>query len=341
MRTRFQGLSRLSVILATILVPTAALAADEAFYAGKTIRVIVPAGPGGVYGLYGQVVAPHFSRHIPGHPQIIMQYMPGGGGLVAANYFANIAPKDGSVLAMPHDSLVLYQILRPKDVKYDVREIRWIGTIGGLTSTISHWHSAPAKTVEDTRAEKVILGATGRGSYMYLVPRLMNELLGTRYEIITGYKGTADIDIVMERNEVQGRGGNWLSWKSGKQEWMKSGKIVHVVQIGFRKSPELPEVPLLIDLGYTDREKRMFRFISSIGLIGRSLALPPKVPNERIVELRAAFDKLLTDPAFLADAKARKIDIEPIEGIEVERAIAEVIATPTALTEELRALLAK
>jgi tripartite-type tricarboxylate transporter receptor subunit TctC len=322
-----------------MLVPTAAVKAQEAFFAGKTLRVIIPAGPGGVYGFYGQVVAPHLSRYIPGHPQIIMQYMPGGGGLVAANHFANIAPKDGTVLAMPHDSLVLYQILRPKDVKYDVRELRWIGTIGGLTSTISHWRTAPAKTVEATKQAKVILGATGRGSYMYMVPRLMNELLGTKYELVTGYKGTADIDIAMERDEVQGRGGNWLSWKSGKQEWMQSGQIVHVVQIGFRKNPELPGVPLLIDLAKSDRERQMFRFVSSIGLIGRSLALPPKVPTERVDVLRLAFAKMIADPAFLADAKAKNIDIEPIDGAEVERAIAELMTTPKAQTDELRTLI--
>lgn len=340
MKTSLGWLTRMSVIVAAILAPAAALAADEAFYAGKTIRVIVPAGPGGVYGLYGQVVAPHFSRHIPGQPQIIMQYMPGGGGLVAANHFANVASQDGTTLAMPHDSLVLYQVLRPQNVKYDVREMHWVGTIGGLTSTISHWHSAPAKTVDATKTAKVILGATGRGSYMYMVPKLMNELLGTKYELVTGYKGTADIDIAMERNEVQGRGGNWLSWKSGKQEWMKGGKIVHVVQIGIRKNPELPAIPLLIDLARTDREKQLFRFVSSIGLIGRSLALPPKAPKERISELRAAFAKMIVDPVFRAEAKARSIDIEPIDGAEVERAITEIMNTPGSLTDELRTLLA-
>jgi tripartite-type tricarboxylate transporter receptor subunit TctC len=315
------------------------MSAEEPFFAGKTIKVIIPAGPGGVYGLYGQMVAPHLSRLIPGNPQIVMQYMPGGGGIVAANHFANIAPKDGTVLAMPHDSLVIYQILQPKNVRYDVREIRWLGAIGGLTSTISHWHTAPAKSVEETKANKVILGATGRGSYMYMVPRLMNELIGTKYEIITGYKGIADVDIAMERNEVQGRGGNWLSWKSVKQDWIKSGKIAHVVQIGFQKNPELPGVPLLNDLGRTSREKAMFGFVSSIGLIGRSLALPPNTSKERVIELRTAFGRMISDPAFLAEAKTRNIDIEPIEATVVEGAITDLISSSVTVVDELRKIL--
>jgi hypothetical protein len=191
----------------------------------------------------------------------------------------------------------------------------------------------------ETKANKVILGATGRGSYMYMVPRLMNELLGTRYEIITGYKGIADVDIAMERNEVQGRGGNWLSWKSVKQEWIKSGKVVHVVQIGFRKNPELPGVPLLNDLGQTGRDKAMFGFVSSIGLIGRSLALPPNTAKERVVELRTAFGKMMSDQVFLADAKARRIDIEPIEAAEVERAITDLMSSSGMVVDELRKIL--
>lgn len=333
---------RLAAIVAAAALALAGVTgarANEPFYAGKTVRVLIPADAGGVYGLYAQVAGPHLRRHVPGNPEIVPQYMPGGGGITAANHLANVAPADGTVLAMPHDSLVLYQMLRPDNVKYDVRRLAWIGTIGGLASTISVWHTSPVKSVADATKTKAILGATGRGSYMYMVPRLMNVLLGTQFEMVTGYKGVAEIDIAMERGEVQGRGGSWLSWKSTRPDWMQGNKIVHLVQIGHRKADDLPDVPLLVDLGRTEEERQMYRFVSSIGVIGRGLVLPGGVPAERVALWREAFAQTIADPAFLADAKARLIDVEPIPGAEVERAIAEVLATPQPVVERLRSLI--
>ena len=312
---------------------------EAPFLAGKTVSMVIPAGPGGVYGLYGLAVAPYLRKHLPGQPQVVMQYMPGGGGIVAGNYIANVAPTDGTVLAMPHDSLVIFQVLQPEQVRYDARRWQWLGTIGGLSSTLSIWHTAPARTVEDARQQRLVIGATGRGSYMYMAPRLMNELMGTRFELVTGYKGIADIDIAMERGEVQGRGGNWLGWKSAKADWLRDGKIVHLVQIGHAKAADLPGVPLLTDLGRTDTERQMYRFVSSVGLIGRSLALPPATPPERVAVWRRALAAALADAEFIAEARARNIDIEPIAGPDIERAIGEILATPADVVGRLRAIL--
>ena len=329
------------LIVAAAFAWSGAAVAEEGFYAGKSVRIVIPAGPGGVYGLYAQAVGPYLRQHVPGHPDFIPEYMPGGGGIKAANYFANAAPKDGTVIAMPHDSVVITQVLTPAAVKYDVRTFRWIGTVSATSSTIAMWHALPVKTVDDAKKVKSILGATGRGSYMYFVPRLMNALLGTKFEIVTGYKGVADIDLALERGEVQGRAGAWLSWKAAKPDWVRDQKVIQIVQFGYRKTADLPKVPLLVDLAADEEAAQMFRFVSSIGLIGRGFAAPGGTPNAQLGLLRDGLAQTLKDPAFLNDAKKRTVDVDSVPGPEVEAGIAQILATPKEVVDKLRKLIGK
>ena len=329
------------VFCATFVTGAENARADEPFFAGKTVTIVIPAGPGGIYGLYAQVFAPHLSRHVPGNPNFILQYVPGSGGTKAANYIANAAPRDGTVLATPHSSLAITQVLRPDAVKYDVRRFRWIGTIGGSSNTLSVWRAAGVVTVEQATRKQIVIGATGRNAVSYMAPRLMNAVLGTKFKIVTGYKGVADLDIALERGEIQGRANNWLSWKTGKPDWLRDGKIVHLVQISHHRAPDLRDVPLLVDLASNEADAQMFRFISSIGPIGRGLALPDSVPADRIALLRDAFENTLKDPAFLKDAAARQIEIDPTTGPEVEKEIARVLATPRSVVDKLRRLMAE
>jgi tripartite-type tricarboxylate transporter receptor subunit TctC len=337
---RRRGASILLAMGLALGVTGAAVANDE-FYAGKTVRIVIPAGPGGVYGLYAQVVGPYLREHVPGRPDFVPEYMPGGGGIKAANYIANAAPKDGSVIAMPHDSLVVTQVLTPSAVKYDVRSLRWIGTVSATSSTIAVWHTVGARSVDDAKKIKIVLGATGKGSYMYFVPRLMNSLLGTKFEIVSGYKGVADIDLAIERGEVQGRAGAWLSWKAAKPDWVRDGKVIQLVQFGYRKTADLPSVPLLVDLATDEETAGMFRFVSSIGLIGRGFVAPGGVVESRLAMLRDGLAQTLTDRRFLDETKKRGVDVDSVPGPEVEAGIARMLATPKATVDRLRKLIGK
>lgn len=313
--------------------------AADTFYDGKTVKIMIPAGAGGGYGTIALMLTRHMGRHIPGKPQMIVDFQPGAGGRKAANLLYNASPRDGTVLGLLFKDMPLFQVLRPKGVKYDMTKLNYIGSLGPILNTVAIWHGAPAKNVEDCTKTRIVMGATGKGPTMYMVPKLMNKLMGTKFKIVTGYRGAAPVRAAMEKGEVQGMVVTWDNWRMSAPSWVRDKKINTIAQIGIRKARDLPDVPLLTDLVKDPDGKTIFRAIAQSGDIGWYLSTPPGVPAERLATLRAAFQATVKDPAFLSDARARHFDVEPISAQTVAAAVNEVVRTPKPLLKKMRALL--
>ena len=335
-----QGLTALASagLAALIAVPASADAVAD-FYSGKRITMIVGSGAGGGYGLNGRILANHLGRHIPGKPSIVVQFMQGQGGVKAANYVYNVVPKDGSVIHVPISSIVENQMLRPKGVKFDGAKFNWLGSITSQASVLSVWHTAPAMSINEAKSKQVVLGSPSGRSFIYRMPKLMNALIGTKFKIVIGYKGSRGVDLALERGEIQGRAMVWSSTKAKQPEWLKQGKLVHLIQIGANKLPDLPKVPRFIDLVQKESDKSMVRFLHTTGLIGRALVVPPGVPADRVTALRRAFDATMKDPAFIDELKKRKMPLGPKTGEELQAFIESIAATPPAVLTALKTAL--
>jgi tripartite-type tricarboxylate transporter receptor subunit TctC len=233
----------------------------------------------------------------------------------------------------------LQQAAGDKRVAFDTRKFIYIGNPNAENNTTATWHTSGVKTIEDAKRREVTMGATG-GSTSSQYPKAMNALLGTRFKIILGYPGGNDINLAMERGEVDGRGSNsWASWKATRPHWIAENKINILVQIGLRKAPDLPDVPLLIELGANADDRALLRLLSASTQIGRPIFTTPDVPPERVAALRAAFDATMRDPAFLEDAKQGHFEIDPVSGAAMQKLVEEMVATPKELGERLRQII--
>lgn len=325
----------------------AALAASSAlaqssgdFYAGKTISFLIGYSAGGGYDTYARHVARHIGKHIPGNPQVVPRNMPGGGGRVAGAYMFNVAAKDGTFLATADQSMPLQQAMGDKTVSFDNTKFGWIGNPNASNNVTAVWHTAGVTTFEQAKQKQLVIGATGNNTSAQY-PLVMNALLGTKFRVITGYPGGNDINLAMERGEVAGRGSNnWVSWKATRPHWLAEKKIHILVQIGLKKEADLPDVPLLSDLGKTEEDRLVLRMLSAPVAIGRPVFTTPGVPADRIKMLRAAFDKTMTDPEFIAEAKKIDLDINPVSGEQLQKVVEEIVNAPKAAVEKLAKIIA-
>lgn len=290
------------------------------FYKGRTVTLVFGFGVGGTYGKYSLMLAEYLSKNIPGNPKIITQSMPGAGGLKATNYAYNVMPKDGSVLFMPPDSLVISELLRPKKVKYKSNGFTWLGTVIQSNSVIVLRSDAKIDKLSDIKNKQVIMASTGKGSQTFLMPSLMNGLYDAKFKIVMGYKGSRGSQHAMEQNEAQGVSLTWLAWKTGKPHWFDKGFAKPLVQIGYAKEKDLPNVPLLSDL-VTGDDKKIVNFMASLGPIGRGLAVPPGVPKDRVAALRKAFAATVADPEFKMATVKRNLRINSLTGVQVQKIV--------------------
>lgn len=334
--------SSIAALTTTVALVTPA-AADEIsdFYSSRQVTLIVGAGAGGGFGINGRILASHYGKYIPGNPHVVVQHKSGAGGGIAANYVYNAAAKDGSVIHMPVGAIVQSNLLHPDQTRYRSEKFLWIGSIADQPYELAVWHTAPAKTIEEARHVEVILGATGGRSEFYQIPRMMNELLGTKFKIITGYKGAHGVDLAMERGEVQGRAVSYASSVTRTPHWITEKKIIPLVQIGASPIPELTKrgVPRFIDLVKTEREKRMVEVSHTSMKLGRSVNAPPGVPMARIEALRKAFDETMKDPAFEAAIRQAKMPFAPTSGPEIQAFIERIMSTPPELVAEIAKML--
>lgn len=321
------------------LIGTAHSQTAKEFYENRTIRFIVGGAAGGGYDFYARVLANHMPRHLPGNANIIVENMPGAGGVKGTNYFYNVAPRDGSVLGMPFFNNPVFQLIRPEGIRFDARQFQWVGNMAELNSVVAVHESVPVQTVEAARETEVILSASGKGAETYIYPTLLNAIAGTRFRLVMGYPGTAAMTVAIERGEVQGRGGSWMSWKSIRPDWVRDRQIRVIAQAGLRKDPDLPDIPLFLDLATTPEDRAMVQLLSLPIATSRAVPLPPEVPADRVELVRRAFDATLRDPEFLKEAAERRMDIKAMTGEEVQAAIEEMFQTPPEVIERAKAAL--
>ena len=304
------------------------------FYRGKTLSMLVGVGVGGEFDLLTRLLAKYIGRHIPGNPSTVTQNMVGASGLKVLNYLYNQAPRDGTYVVLVQPALPAAQVVGLPGVQYQVEKLRWLGTIAPSVETMVAWHTTGVKTIQDVREREIVIGATARGSNTYGFPALMNEFLGTRFKIVTGYASGTQINLAMERGEVDGRDNSWASWKTTKPDWIKEHRINVIARFGPAVSdldaPAIDEVVAGAD------ERRIIELVLSGAQLGRPFALAPGVPPERVAALRAAFDAVMRDADFLAEAKALNFDVAPIGGEALQGIVERVVNTPADLARRAR-----
>jgi tripartite-type tricarboxylate transporter receptor subunit TctC len=305
-------------------------------FKGKTITVITSTGVGGTYDLVARLIARHMPRHLPGHPAMIVQNMPGGGNVLATNYLYNIAPRDGSVIATIHSAMPLHQVLDGQGVRYDAGNFNWLGSTGPQNEVILVWHTVGITTIEQATKREVILGGTGAGSGIVIIPTVMNNLLGTKFKIVTGYRTSEEVNLGLQRGEVEARAFGFASITSQHPDWLSEKKVVFLAQAGAKRQRLIPDVPLLTELAKNDEQRRIMQLVSSAPALGQPYVAPPGVPAERLAMLRKAFDATLKDPAFLADAEKIRFEVEPMAADETTRIVRETINAPPDVVAKAR-----
>lgn len=308
------------------------------FYKGKTITMSIGFTAGGEYDLHGRIVARFIGKHVPGNPTVIASQMTGAGTITLANFMAAVAPKDCTQLGVISNGMPAAQAIGTQGIKFDAREFHWIGALGPTIETQAIWHTAGVATLEEARRKEIVVGSTGKGSATYIMPELMNELFGTKFKIITGYRGGADINIAMERGEVQSRNNSWTSWKSTKPAWL-SEKKVHIVAWAGPDTPELAHLPHLSKIAANDDDRKIIDLVFSGSYLGRPVLTTPGVPAERVKALRDAFDATMKDPEFIAAANQSKFELSPIRGEDMQKVVERVLATPAPLIARARKIM--
>lgn len=308
------------------------------FYKGKSVSVLIGVGVGGFYDLNARVVARHIGRHIPGSPQIVPQNMTGAGGARMVAYLADVAAKDGAHFGMIPNNFAAMQAIGSEAIKFDLARFQWIGSPAPLTGAMTVWRTSGVESIEDARRKDVITGASGRGAESFSMPAMLNEFAKTRFKIVTGYPGGNEINLAMERGEVQARYNFWTSWKSTRPEWVKNGDIRVIATMGPKPS-DLPGVPSVTELVSSDDDRRVVDLIIAGTYLGTPLAFGGGVPADRLAAVRAAFDATMKDAEFLTEAEKLKIDVNPVSAAELEAVVTRVLKTPKELAARARPIL--
>lgn len=307
------------------------------FYKDKTLSIIISTGSGGGYDTTARFVGRYLPKYLPGAPTIVPKNMPGAGNVLAANYMYNVAPRDGLTIATFAQAVFLLQPLQGKGVKFDASKFYYLGSASVDNSTVYAWHTTGVKTIDDVYKKEILLGATGVGSGTTVYPVLMNNLLGTKFKIIAGYKATPEVDLAMSRGEVEGRAGNnFQSLKANHPDWLTEKKIVFLVQIGLERDPEYPDVPLLTELAKNEEQRQILSMYSAPVAIGRPFLTTPGVPADRAQALRDAFAKVMADPNFIAEGNKASLDIKPVSGERLTKIVDDLISTPAAVVAKAK-----
>jgi tripartite-type tricarboxylate transporter receptor subunit TctC len=313
-------------------------AADEVaeFYKGKQIVAVSGGGAGGGFALAARILGMYMPAHIPGNPEWVVQAMPGAGGARSIRYIVNAAPQDGTVIGVVLPPSVLSPLLRP-DVGYDSAALRWVGSITPMPAVLSVWHTAPAKTLEEAKQHEIVIATSSRLSTNYFVSEFLNQVIGTRFKVISGYQGGDAQNIAMESGEVHGRASFYNSYKSTKPDWLREKKIVHLLTMG----PELDEVtgvPTLMDVVKTEEHRQMVAFMQTGESVGHGFFVSPNVPRARLEALRQAFDATMKDPGFLAESAKRNQIVDPVRGEKLDELVQAAMKTPKEVVDKFKAM---
>ena len=336
------GVCRRTVCVAAALAGLLAFAATGAdaqnadYFRGKSISLIFGGGIGGGYDTYARMLQPHYAKHIPGNPRIIVKSVPGAGTLVAANYLYEIAPADGTEIGTVGSGTATAALLESTNVRLDPRKFVWLGSMTSDVSVALSWHTTGIASIQDTFKRKMIVGGGGPTSGNVIFPLLLNRLLGTQFEIITGYKSSGEAMLAVERGELDGIiSWNYSSIRASRLYLVQEKKIHLLLQFALGRHEELPDVPLVTDLARNDEERAVLELIFARQEMGRPFLAPPATTPAVAKILRDAFDATMKDPEFLADMAKRKIEISrPMSGAQIDAMIARFYAFPAAVVEK-------
>ncbi|HXE27314.1 MAG TPA: tripartite tricarboxylate transporter substrate-binding protein [Stellaceae bacterium] len=314
--------------------------AVEDFYKGRTLTVYIASGPGGGYDAYGRLLAQYIVKHLPGHPQEVASNMPGAGGRTVANFLYNKAPKDGTAIGILQAPIIMDRLLYGKDAQgalYDPQKFAWIGSLDQFTPIAVVMNTLGVKTLDQAKGKEIKFGSSGGDVSERLYANILNTMLGTDFVAVPGYSGSAEIALAMDRGEIPAFvGWYWAGMKRTKPEWLEKNLITVLVQFGITPNPEI-KAPFILDLLKKPEDKQVVHTALSQLAMARPFTAPPNTPKERVAALRAAFDAMVKDPAFLADAKQQRLDITPYSGAQIDALMKEIYATPPELVAKVRA----
>ena len=327
------------LVLIALLLPIGAHAEPVAdFYHGKTVTLTVGYSAGGGYDTYARILARHMGRHIPGSPVIVVQNAPGAGSMRAANALYNVAPKDGTAFGMFGRGIALEPLIGTSPAQFDATKFLWLGSGTEEAAVVVIRSEAGIRTWADMMSKPFTVGGEGTGSDPDVYALMLKNVFGVKLRLVSGYPGTTEMALAVERGEVDGRASwSWTSLKSLKPDWIAQKKIAVPVQLNMHKSPDLADVPLIGDFATTERQRQIMRLVISRQVMGRPFIAPPGLPADRAAALRTAFDETMKDSEFIAEATARGQEVSPVSGTALDALIAELYATPKDVAEETKA----
>jgi tripartite-type tricarboxylate transporter receptor subunit TctC len=289
--------------------------------------------PGGGYDLYGRLTAQYMGKHIPGNPTMVPKNMPGAGGLAMTNWLYNVAPRDGTAIGGPPQALAIEQVLGSPGIQYDAAKFTWIGRAAPVVEIMYTWYTSPTKTFKDAQTRETVMGGTGPTSPTITYLKMLNILAGSKFKPISGFGGTSEVNLAMERGEVEGSIKSWASMQTDNADWLRDKKVNLIIQFALDKPDELKDVPLMMEIGKTDADKQALKFFSTGNAMGRATFGPPALPADRAKALRTAFMETMKDSELVADAAKRKVDIGPLSGEGLQKIVDDTLA----VTPEVKA----
>jgi tripartite-type tricarboxylate transporter receptor subunit TctC len=316
--------------LACLLMTPLAYAQSVAdFYRGKTVQMLIGYTAGGGYDLNARVLARHIGKHIPGNPNVVPQNMAGAGSLRLANVLYNVAPKDGTAMGIVGRGMAMEPLIGNSATQYDARRYTWIGSVSDQVSLCATWHTSKVKSWHDMLKTDFTVGGEGSGSDPDMFATMIRSIFGVKVRLVSGYPGGNEINLAMERGEVDGRcGWSWSSIKITKPDWLKNKRINLALQMALHKNSELADVPLIMDFARNERERQILKLVLSRQEMGWPFVAPPGLPKDRADALRNAFDATMRDPDYLAEAQQRRLDVSPMTGLAINKLIDELYETP-------------
>ena len=332
------GLLAAFLALAVVISARADEVAD--FYRGRSVTLFIGYSAGGGYDAYGRVLARHLGKHIPGGPSVVVQNMPGAGSLRCANFLYNLAPRDGTAIGHFSRGLAMEPLIGTSPTQFDARRFGWLGSGTDEVSIFVTWHSSAVKSWDDALIKPFTVAGEGSGSDPDVFSAVLKNAFGARLKLVSGYPGSAEVALAIERGEVDGRvGWSWSSLKLLKPDWVAGQRVNFIVQLALNKSQELAQAPLILDFADSERKRQILRLVLSRQPMARPFAAPPGLPQDRLRALRKAFDATVADPEFLGEAKHRGLEVNPVSGSEIDRLVDELYGTPPDIVAETRKMI--
>lgn len=339
-----QNGSMVCTLMRRLLIPVAAFTllsgpafAQDDFFKGKSIKLLIGAAPGGGYDQDARLVATHLPKHLPGNPTIVPQNMPGASSLVLTNFMYGTAPRDGTAIAIINQAMPLEQFLRSPNTNYDVTQFNWLGRTRNATQMAVVWHTVPVSSIDDVFKRETVMGGSGPTSLTDIIPQLLNNLVGTRFKIVSGYSGMNELGIAMERGEIEGGATPVDSLLGYRSDWVRDKKIKMLVLYTQQRHPAMPDVPALPELAKTDDVRAILNLYAASAEVGRAFLTTQAVPADRVALMRSAFNAMFKDQAFLDDAKMQRIDLQLMSGDEVQSLVLAMSKFPPELIEKAQA----